>query len=63
MRIKPSFQLFGKDLRSPSEAAFLDVENTEVSEYRRELSITLAEAQELNGCRLNSDGTATVQVL
>ena len=47
---KPSFLLFGKDLRSPSEAAFLPLQetvNTDVTDYRRELATSLEQAREL----------------
>ena len=46
---KPSFLLFGVDLKSPSEAALLppeELEESEVTEYREQLALTLREARE-----------------
>ena len=48
---KPSYLLFGVDLRSPIEAAFLLPEElqgcTDISEYREEAALSLASAREL----------------
>ena len=47
---KPSFLLFGRDLRSPSEAAFLptqEIESADVTDYRLELATSLKQAREL----------------
>ena len=47
---KPSFLLFGVDCRSPTEAAFLPVNQvspTTVEDYREELMVSLTSAREL----------------
>ena len=47
---KPSYLLYGVDLRSPTEAAFLPEETqgyTDISEYREEVVLSLASAREL----------------
>lgn len=47
---KPSFLLFGVDLRTPSEAAYLPVSDslsTTVEDYREELMISLSSARDL----------------
>ena len=47
---KPSFLLFGVDLRTPTEAAYLpcsDTQNTTSEDYREELMISLTSAREL----------------
>ena len=47
---KPSFLLYGVDLRSPTEAALLPTEQlgiTEISDYREELILSLSSAREL----------------
>ena len=46
---KPSFLLFGVDLRSPTEAALLptrDLEGADLSDYREELVLSLSSARE-----------------
>ena len=47
---KPSFLLFGMDLRSPTEAVLLppeSVDPTDVADYREELILSLSHAREL----------------
>ena len=47
---KPSFLMFGKDLRTPTEAALLPVHHLEpntVEDYREELTLSLTSAREL----------------
>lgn len=47
---KPSFLLFGLDLRSPTEAAVLPVDPvgpTDVTDYREELIVSLSSAREI----------------
>ena len=47
---KPSFLLFGMDLRSPTEAALLPAESIEpadLSDYREQLIVSLSSAREL----------------
>ena len=47
---KPSYLLYGLDLRTPTEAAFLSStphQLTDVSDYREELTLSLASAREL----------------
>ena len=49
-REKPSFLLYGKDCRSPSEAAYLpmsEISPATVSDYREELMISLSSARNL----------------
>ena len=49
-REKPSFLMFGLDLRSPTEAALLpanSLEPSDVSDYREELVLSLSSAREL----------------
>ena len=46
---KPSFLLFGKDLRSPTEATFLpqsEMQSSDVQTYRSDLAMTLMHARE-----------------
>lgn len=47
---KPSYLLFGRDCCYPIEAAFLpadEVQTAELTDYRQELAVTLARAQDL----------------
>ena len=47
---KPSFLLFGVDLRSPTEAALLPprtIESVDLTDYREELTLSLSSAREL----------------
>ena len=47
---KPSFLLYGIDLRTPTEAAFLShtpPQLTDIADYREELMVSLSSAREL----------------
>ena len=55
---KPSFLMFGLDLRSPTEAALLPVEPPEpsdVGDYREELVLSLSSARELAATNIRNE--------
>ena len=59
---KPSFLMFGLDLRSPTEAALLPIEPPEpsdVGDYREELILSLSSARELAATNIHNEQKRT----